>query len=370
MAGNPLPPLKNRGTLALCLDVERCAEEIAWLSELDALGGERVDVADTILELDVGDWRDGVSLPDRFRGGIQKAIEEYKAKRLSSADSALSEAERALDAWPDSPSTQELFDLFFLKGAVRFARGPRNGHEESFRQAAALAWNREVRLPIEDESAIEAYYFAQSSLVSEGTGTLRVEQGLPGVHCSLDGVLLGPPPVEVRVFGGRHRLTAVQDGTLLKWKRDILVPPGRSAAVKPSFNRVGDTRWVYEQLLTAIYKRRIDSSVAELLGEWCRRHDLVLLRIARVEAVKPPAPAPVVVHASAENAEKPAIEETRTEARPKAGEGEIPIYDQELLDALNAPPPADTVEAVGSGGRRFRLRQVFFDPARRSLKNP
>jgi hypothetical protein len=348
--------------------VGTCGEEIAWLASLDALAGERIDVADTILELDVGAFQNGISLPDRFAAAMERAREEIAAKRWASADSALSEAEKALEAWSGSPTNQELFDLFFLKGAARMGRGPRYGHAESFRQAAALAWNREVRLPLGDEGLVDAYYEAQKALIAEGTALLRIDEGPPGIRCSLDGVDLGAPPVEVRAFGGRHRLQSTQEGTLLQWKRDILLAPGRNAAVRPAFNRAGDTRWVYEQLLSAVYRRRIDAMAAELLAEWCRRHDILWLRIARAEpmASVPRTTRPPQAKNTPALAREPAPETAPVELRP--GESEIPIYDAELLDALKAPPFPAALEAEGAGGRRFRLRQVFFDPKRRSLR--
>lgn len=349
--------LSKRVTLVLCPDVATCADEMMWMAGLQSLSGDSLLLADTVLELDAQGYQNGVPAEDRFKQGIAKAREDLAQRRWASADGALEDARLAIERWNGTASNQDLFDLYFLRGALRVLQG--QSGTDSFRQAAALTWNRSVVFPMEDEALLEAYYGAQRSLLEEGTGTLTVESALPDAEIFLDGVPLGPAPVEVRAFPGRHRLTATQGPTTMTWKKDLYIRAGEAAQAQARFDRSSDAAWVYDQLVLALSFRTMDPAVATLLADWARQQNVTLIRLAEAErldkprAKKPPKKA----KKPAKKADPPPPEQEVVLGGIGAGDGFIPTYEEPVV------PQAPLQFDVGDvGERRYRLIEALYDP--------
>lgn len=350
--GAGLPTAGKRTTLVLCPDVSTCAEEMMWVSGLRDVAGDSVLLADAVLELENGNWSGGEMLGDRFREDLGKAREDLEKKRLVSADSLLEDARQALDRWTGTATNQELFELYYLRGALRVMRGDPAG--ESMREAAALLWNRTAEFPIADEKVQAVFYEAQRDLVAQGVGILHLESMLPGAILTLDGVPLGTCPLEVRAFPGRHRLTATQEGTRLQWRREVYVRPGDVTTAEARFDRSDDASWVYDQLLLAITFRTMDPAVANLLAEWSRRENVRTLRLARAELVRAPKTATMK---RPETAPAPEVQEDAF----APGDGEVPVFQLDEEPEPAAPAAPRTVE-VQTAAARYRLHQVVYDP--------
>jgi len=345
--------LSQRVTLVLCPDVTACADQMMWISGLKETTGDSILLADTVLELEGGGWKDGIPIADRLRADLDKARTEMAARRTTSADGALEDAREAVDRWNGTVSGQDLFDLYYLRGALRLAQD--RPATDAFRQAAILAWNRTVTFPLDDEAAATAYYAAQAAVLAEGTGTIHVESMLPSATIALDGVPLGPAPVDVHAFSGRHRLTATQEGTTLRWKRDIFVRPDEIAQAEARFDRSGDANWVYDQLLLSLSFRTLDAAVANLLSDWARQENVKLIRVAHAERIEPKS------KKKARKVETPrpeATDEVVLDGVRTAGEAAIPVYE----DPTVVPVPSKLMDLPDTAQMRYRLVQALYDP--------
>ena len=271
-----VPRGEHRVALVLCPTEDPCSTEIFRVEGKVPMPMLMVEV---VLELDAAEWEGGETLEALFGAAMERARAAWEAKRWGAADIALDDAEEALKRWSGTATNQQLFDLHYLRGAVRVARG--EDATTDFRQAAAVAWNREVALPLQDAVA-KAYYDAMPGLVRGGTGKLRLTEAPRGASWFLDGVELGHAAAEVRVFPGMHRVTARQDRMIRTWKRDVRVDVRQVRDVTMQFSPADDAVWVQAQLRAAFAGAPLPAEVMTLLSAWCERKDVHQLRLVMV----------------------------------------------------------------------------------------
>ncbi|MFN7145132.1 MAG: hypothetical protein ACK4YP_15250 [Myxococcota bacterium] len=275
-----VPPGETRVDLVVCRDDNPCAQMAYAVELLPEARGRAILPLDQLLERDGGEWEDGEKLGARFDGAMDRARAAWAAGRFDDAARALEDADAALDRWSGTADPQRLFDLAYLKGAVALQR--KEDPEADFRQAAAVAWNRTVALPVEDPAGA-AYYAVLDRLVGEGTGTLRFDAPPDGATWHLDGVALGEGPAEVTVFPGVHRVTATHAGKIRTWKRDVQVHAGRVRPVSAAFSPADDASWVRARVREAFDTRSLPKEVRELLTAWCERKNVAVVRFVTLD---------------------------------------------------------------------------------------
>ncbi len=271
-----VPAGETRVDLVVCPNDEPCAQLAYRIEQLPGQAARAVLPLDQLLERDGGEWEDGEKLGARFDAAMDRARAAWAAKRMDDCARALEDADTALRKWSGTADPQRLFDLAYLRGAVAVARG--EDPEADFRQAAAVAWNRTVTLPVGDPAATP-YYTVLDRLVGEGVGTLRFQAPPDGATWHLDGVALTAGPAEVRVFPGTHRITAVHDGMIRTWKRDIPVLSGRLREVSATFSPADDANWVRARVRDAFEFAVLPKEVKELISQWGARKGVAMVRL-------------------------------------------------------------------------------------------
>lgn len=274
------PEGATRVALVLCADEERCDEELYEATQLVALADEPIMRVDTLLAQRAALRAEADTVADRYAAALERARAAAAAGEWTTADYALTDASRVLGEWTGTPPHQALFDHAWLQGLV--ARGRGLDAAEAFRDAAAIAWNRTVTFPVADEPAIDAYYAQLADLVAAGTGRLVLEPLAEGATWQLDGVELGPGPLEVEVFPGPHRLTARHTQTGQAWRGEVVVQPRRVSRARARFSLAEDARWVTEALGRALDDRKVDPELAELLRGWAERYGVRTVRLVRI----------------------------------------------------------------------------------------
>lgn len=275
-----VPRGETRASLVVCRAEDPCAQHALWIESLEGEGDRPLLPVDAVLVLDGVEMEGGETLEAKFAGAVARARHLWDERRLPEADIALDDAARALERWSGTPATDALFELHYLRGAVAVARG--GDPTDTFRQAAAVAWNRSVTLPVADGPAAQAYYAALPALLAEGTGTLRLAPPPDGASWYLDGVELGPREARVDVLPGVHRVTASSPTRVRTWRKDVMVQTGRAREVSAAFTAADDATWVRTQLLALYDGSPLPREVAAMLTAWCERrnvHDLRLLRV-------------------------------------------------------------------------------------------
>ena len=280
------PPGAHHVALLVCEDVDLCAEEMWVVEALEEFRDTPLLLVDAILQRQDGTWDGGEKLTGLFSTALEAAKTAYAEQKWAVAEAALDDAEDALHRWQGSPENQAIFELHFMRGAVRQARGPTYGHELSFGQAAAASWNRTVHFPPVAEVSIASYYESLSALISEGVGRVHLDEGLPGTVYALDGVPLGEGPVEVSVFPGEHRVSATQAITGFGWVGQLQVLPRRTATAAARFERVGDVAQVNAELGRAFQSRTLPNPLAVALSEWCARYAVTEVTIVRATPIR------------------------------------------------------------------------------------
>lgn len=269
--------------LVVCPREDGCAEELAWLDGQPELEGASLQLAEGILDIDAGAWEGGAPLAQQFSEAVSRARDAAAGGHWNQAWMGLEDAEYALERWAGTAGNQELFELAFLRGVVAMGQGSDPARLHSFQRAAALAWNRSVALPTSDEAVLTAWYAAQEAMLAGGVGRLRIVGSAPDAEFFLDGVRLGPPPLEVRVFPGGHRVTAVEQDREREWKRQAVIHSGQTTTLSVRFDRKDDVRWVVAELQGALAGRSVDGAVLELVSDWAAREHHAMVRLVMAE---------------------------------------------------------------------------------------
>lgn len=279
------PEGATEAALLVCEDVEACADTMWLVLGLESMEGVPLLLVDALVAAQDTSGEGTERFEGKFTARLAAAREAYALQSWSVAEAALDDAERILARWSDSPGNQELFELSYLRGAVRRARGEGRGHEHSFAQAATAAWNRSVTLPESSPEAEAAYYAALTEVVTGGLGKVRLEPGLPGTVYLLDGVELGEGPVEVTVFAGAHRLTARQPAFGLTWSTQVEVLAGETSTRVARFSKVGDVQQLNAALAEAMADELVPPGLGAVLGDYAERYGLKEVILVRARPV-------------------------------------------------------------------------------------
>lgn len=273
----------GRVTVVLCPGQVDCTAEIEPIATM--FPKEPMVGVDSLLALNLATGGDNVSRAETFATSLDTARAAVAAERWGDASGALNAAARALAGWTGAPTTQQLFDLYYLRGCVKLAVYKVGA--DAFQQAAAVAWNRNVALPVDAEPYASLYYTALYDLINAGTGQLALEAA-PSTRYVLDGVPLGEGPLRVSVFPGMHRLNAVADASDRRragqeWRAAVRVMAGQVSTTSAELALPDDAGWLTDSIATAIDERRMDNDAGALLRDWCDHYDLRQVRLVIAE---------------------------------------------------------------------------------------
>ncbi len=274
--------------LLICAE-DGCPDRMFWISFEPAFEDLPVVAVEALMAEDTVATGDDVQA-QAFDDALERARAAVLAGHWATADGALDDAESILEAWTGSPDNQALFDLWFLRGAAREVTAPGTG-AGAFAQAAAVTWNRSVQLPDGLDAYRQPYYDALARLLSQGVGTLVIEDPGARAEHQLDGVALGDAPLKLQVLPGRHRLTAQGRRYAEDWKVEVDIRPGRTTTTRALFPGEASDRWAADGLSAAFDNRYLDPQLAELLERWAERHALRTIRLLRLDPeARPTAP--------------------------------------------------------------------------------
>lgn len=268
--------------LLLCAG-DGCNDRLFWLSLDPSLSSLPVVVVETVL-VDELAWSQDREAEARWQAALDEARLALVEGRLPPAQAALDRAGEALSRLAGDPPNEELVAWAFLQGALALEQGQASRAEERFAQAAALAWNRSLRLPEGCARWEEPLYAAMAALLRRGPGELLVEDGDNGLSFTLDGVPLGPAPLRVSLLPGEHRLSGGDARQAHAWSQTVRVQAGQRSTVRALLANDDDARHVTYQLAMAVESGQLDPDVAALLERWAARHELRRLRLLRLDA--------------------------------------------------------------------------------------
>ncbi len=270
-------------TVLVCPNDPTCG---AVIDEVQHLHPREIYVGvDSLLALNLVKGGDATSREDTLSSSLDAAKTAFAVERWNDANRALDDAGRALAGWTGAPTNQQLFDLYYLRAAVQLA--VKKEATEAFQQAAVVAWNRSVTLPVDAEPYASLYYNAVYELLTEGLGRLTLE-AVPGTSYLLDGVPLGEGPLTVSVFSGTHRLNAVaaragQGQAGAQWRASVKVLALRTTTLTAQLAMPDDAAWLATGLQRAVDDRRIEADTVALVRDWCEHYGLSQVHIVVAE---------------------------------------------------------------------------------------
>ena len=273
-------------TVLVCPDDPTCS---AVIDEAQRLHPREIYVGvDSLLALNLVKGGDATSREDTLSSSLDAAKTAFAVERWNDANRALDDAGRALAGWTGAPTNQQLFDLYYLRAAVQLA--VKKEATEAFQQAAVVAWNRSVTLPVDAEPYASLYYNAVYELLTEGLGRLTLE-AVPGTSYLLDGVPLGEGPLTVSVFSGTHRLNAVAargdardpEHAGAQWRASVKVLAMRTTTLTAQLAMPDDAAWLATGLQRAVDDRRLEADTVALVRDWCEHYGLSQIHIVVAE---------------------------------------------------------------------------------------
>ncbi|MSP56967.1 MAG: hypothetical protein EXR69_15390 [Myxococcales bacterium] len=265
-------------TLLVCPTNPDCELEADWVAE--ARPDDHLVSVDSLLSLNVIQGGDNESRAETFSRALDAALAAAKQEEWTAATRQLDEAQRALAGWTGVPENQRLFDLYYLRATVKLAVSKQA--EGAFEQAAAVAWNRTVTLPLDVEPYTSLYYKALYNLLNEGLGGVQLN-AVPGARYFLDGVELGEGPITLSVYAGHHRINAVRGGTNQQWRTSLKVQAFRTSAATARPASTDDLGWLAAGMVQAVEERTLEPDLATLLRDWCAHYDITGVRILVAE---------------------------------------------------------------------------------------
>ena len=278
-------------TLLLCPDPATCADETFWLTHLPEFEKAPIVLVENLLAMNAARQENNTGRGIQFRDALLVARAAVTARDWSAATFALDETERALAGWTGNPTNQELFDVHYLRAVVALAR--RFDAADSLAAAAAVAWNRSVNLPVPDEATATAYYAALEVVIHAGTGSLHLDAGPVGTVYFLDGIELGPGPLDLQAFPGTHRLTAFHPASTQEWRGSVSELPGRTVRARARLSLAEDEAWVTSALNRALEMRQVDPEIGDLLRGWCEHFGLKTVQLVRAAPASTDNPDPL-----------------------------------------------------------------------------
>jgi hypothetical protein len=270
----------------------------------------------------------------------------------AAVEAATDRAYAALDRWSGTVPPETLFDLAYLQGAARLHARRDRGHEQSFRQAAAMLGGPVGEVPTEDAEAGRAFTDEQRKLRMAGTGTLLLGLVPPQTRIWVDGRLLPSDTEELTLAPARHRVTALGPDGIRTWEADVPVLGERVSRVVIDLPVHSSASWVTDELGSAFSTLQAPDDLRDLLRGWCQRHRVQQVRLLRV------------TQASKGLALSPLTLGPPSPTRPEASQGEAVDHGDGIPATYEAQLEADQAvrdEAHAQESER-RLKVVFFDP--------
>lgn len=278
----PPPDTREVGIL-VCVD--DCADRMFWVEHEPALRGLLLVGVQAILEQNTASVAQGQAAAGAFQDALLRARTSFDAREWKTAETALDDARRDLDGWRGTPPHQELFTLWFLRGAVNLAQGYSSATQD-FRRAGTTAWNRSVGLPVDVDPYAAAYYAAVAELIQEPPGTLVLEAGGGSPLYSVDGIPLGAPPLRIELFPGVHRVTALEPALTQEWRREVTVASRRTTTARARFIGGDDPQWASDALSATIDTHAIPPELADLMSDWADRYGVRQVRLMRLDPIE------------------------------------------------------------------------------------
>lgn len=343
--------------LLICPDPQTCEEDAAWLRTLGGGGRGGFAVLDFEQVVAAGAVPDDLPARDDYQAALARAREALERGRWGAVLDASNEGIAALGRWRGPVKTQELFDLFFLRGVAAVELGRDQSWSWSFQQAAAVADGQALPTPNASTAARQAWLDEQRKLTVGGRGTLELSGGPPGTHFSVNGrtVQVGPSgTATVNLWPGNHRVTATAPGQIRSWTVEVPVLAERTSAVQPDFTTYDEAATVLAALQQAVLTLQAPEPVADLLVAWCVRNQVQELRLMKVEeVVEQPPPLALTIADPPDDRPLAAAGEA-----VDMGDGVPTTYEGEVLQRHR-------VRSEAHAERVQRLRVVFFDPGTR-----
>ena len=340
--------------LVVCPDPVTCEEDAAWLRGIGGGGRGGFEVLDFEQVIAVGAVPDGLADRDAWQEALGQARTALEKGRWAAVQESTGVAMAALGRWRGPVKTQELFDLYYMRGVAGAELGKDASQAYAFRQAAAVADGQDLPRPAASTAVQQAWLDEQRKLVVGGKGQLELSGGPEGTRWMVDGRTVGSGVIDL--WPGNHRVTATAPGHVRSWTAEVPVLAERNSAVQPDFATYDEAAAVFTALEQAVATLEAPEPVKDLLVAWCGVNGVEELRLMRVEeVVETVTPPPVEI--SAPPADRPAA--AAGEA-VDMGDGVPTTFEGEVLQRHRAEGEEHVV-------RIQRLRVVFFDPATRRL---
>lgn len=351
-----LTPGLVEAAVVLCTGEAGCDHDAARIAALGGDGGLPFVTMDVLLELDAGGWVAGVNERERYLARLVQAREAFAAGQWAQVEALCIEGIDALSRWPGTASAEDVFQLWYMRGAAELARGQDQSWEYSMRQAAALVGGGTAPFPPgEQTEARRAFSDALRKLKTDGQGSLMLLGVEPGTTIWVDGRALDAGSDEATLYPGNHRITARRPGSRQTWKAEVPILAERTSAVELSFPDPSDGGWVAARLVDAFDTMDAPESVDSILADFCQRNELRSLRLVRLSDGSLPDRAPTVGVSVAPETRSPASAGEAVDmgdGLPATYEAQV---DQRYQDQHSSNP----------GDRPERLRVVYFDPQAR-----
>lgn len=119
------------------------------------------------------------------------------------------------------------------------------------------------------------------------TGRLQVRSHPARPDLVIDGVPVGPGPVEVRLRPGLHRVSATRSDTESGWSTQVEVLADQLTVTRPRFSLLDDPVVARLDLSAVFTSLTVRPEVAELLDEWCERYAIRSIRFVEIEDLPP-----------------------------------------------------------------------------------
>ncbi len=341
----------QRGLL-VCPDLRSCEQDAEWLAPIGGGGPGGFELLDFERVIAVGAVPDGLADRDAYEAALAQARTAMERGRWGAVLEASQAGLAALSRWRGPVKTQELFDLYYMRGAAAVELGRDRSQAYSFRQAVAVANGQDLPRPASSSAVQQAWLDEQRKAMVAGKGELVLGGGPPGTGWKVNGRTV--PAGTVSLLPGNHRVSATAPGQVRSWTVDVPILPERSSRVEPDFASYEEQAAVYAALVQAVDTLQAPDPLKDLLVAWCQAHGVEELRLMRLfEVVEPLAVSPVLL--GPEPKDRPAA--AAGEA-VDMGDGVPTTFEGEVLQRHRA-------KDEGHVQRTTRLRMVFFDPATR-----
>lgn len=350
----PAAAPRERGLL-VCPDPESCAGDAGWLERAGGGGPGGFEALDFERVFAVGAVPDGLAGREAFEQSLHQARDAWEKGRHAAVMEATQAGIEALSAWRGPVKTQQLFDLYYLRGAAAVELGRDRSQAFSFRQAAAIANGQDFARPAGSRAVDQAWLDESRKAVVTGRGELVLGGGPSGTAWKVNGRSV--PAGTVVLLPGLHRVSATAPGQVRSWTVDVPVLPGRTSRVEPDFASYEEQAAVHAALARAIDELQAPEALQDLLVAWCEANGVQELRLMRlVEATEPLAVRPILIGPAPPD-------------RPAAAAGEALNLGDGLPTTFEAEVLARHLAQDEQSVRRtVRLRMAWFDPQTRRLR--